>query len=79
MKHHDTSQLYHCRAPTVRSLIAPYGRGAGIPPSEDGLMLHALYYPRDLITERVRFTPADHTQIAHCRGVHNRLGFAASC
>jgi hypothetical protein len=40
-------------------------------------MLHdALYYPRDLITERVRFTPADHTQIAHCRGVHNRLGFA---
>jgi TnpA family transposase len=39
-------------------------------------MLHALHYPRDLITERVRFTPADHTQIAHCRGVHNRLGFA---
>ena len=39
-------------------------------------MLHALYYPRDLITERVRFTPADHAKIAHCRGVHNRLGFA---
>ena len=39
-------------------------------------MLHALYYPRDLITERVRFTPADHTLIAHCRGIHNRLGFA---
>jgi hypothetical protein len=39
-------------------------------------MLHALHYPRDLITERVRFTPADHIQIAHCRGVHNRLGFA---
>ena len=39
-------------------------------------MLHAVYYPHDLITERVRFTPADHTPIAHCRGVHNRLGFA---
>jgi len=39
-------------------------------------MLHAFYYPRDLITERVRFTPADHAQITHCRGVHNRLGFA---
>src|SRR5262249_23245462 len=35
-----------------------------------------LYYPRDLITERVRFTPADHAQITHCRGVHNRLGLA---
>src|SRR5262245_18527999 len=59
-----------------RSLLYPYGRPAGIPPSEDGPMLHALYYPRDLITERVRFTPADQSQIAHCRGVHNRLGFA---
>src|SRR5439155_17964853 len=47
-----------------------------MPPSEDGPMLHAFYYPRDLITERVRFTPADHAQITHCRGVHNRLGFA---
>ena len=28
------------------------------------------------ITERVRVTPAAHTQIAHCRGVHNRLGLA---
>ena len=39
-------------------------------------MLHAVHYPRDLIVDRVRFTPADHTQIAHCRGAHNRLGFA---
>src|SRR5215475_14227089 len=60
----------------VWSLLYPYGRPAGMPPSEDGPMLHALYYPRDLLTERVRFTLADHTQIAHCRGVHNRLGFA---
>jgi hypothetical protein len=39
-------------------------------------MLHAVHYPRDLIADRVRFTPADHAQIAHCRGAHNRLGFA---
>jgi hypothetical protein len=39
-------------------------------------MLHAVHYPRDLIVDRVRFTPADHTQIAQCRGVYNRLGFA---
>jgi uncharacterized protein DUF4158 len=39
-------------------------------------MLHAVHYPRDLIVDRVRFPPADHTQIAQCRGAHNRLGFA---
>jgi hypothetical protein len=39
-------------------------------------MLHAVHYPRDLIADRVRFTPADQAQIAHCRGAHNRLGFA---
>jgi uncharacterized protein DUF4158 len=39
-------------------------------------MLHAVHYPRELIVDRVRFTPADHAQIAHCRGAHNRLGFA---
>ena len=35
-----------------------------------------LLYPRELIAERVVFTPADHAQIALCRGAHNRLGFA---
>jgi hypothetical protein len=39
-------------------------------------MLHAVHYPRDLIADRVRFTSADQAQIAHCRGAHNRLGFA---
>ena len=39
-------------------------------------MLHAVHYPRDLIADRVRFTPADQAQIAQCRGAHNRLGFA---
>jgi hypothetical protein len=39
-------------------------------------MLHLLHYPRELIAERVVFTLADHAQIATCRGVHNRLGFA---
>jgi TnpA family transposase len=39
-------------------------------------MLHLLHYPRELIAERVVFTPADHAQIATCRGAHNRLGFA---
>jgi TnpA family transposase len=39
-------------------------------------MLQAVHYPRELITDRVRFTPADQAQIAHCRGAHNRLGFA---
>jgi hypothetical protein len=35
-----------------------------------------LLYPRELIAERVVFTPADHAQIALCRGAHNRLGLA---
>ena len=35
-----------------------------------------LLYPRELIAARVVFTPADHAQIALCRGAHNRLGFA---
>src|SRR5262245_62857375 len=39
-------------------------------------MIHAVHYPRDLIADRVRFTPADYTQIAQGRGAHNRLGFA---
>jgi uncharacterized protein DUF4158 len=39
-------------------------------------MLHLLHYPRELIAEWVVFTPADHAQIARCRGQHNRLGFA---
>src|SRR6266571_1159906 len=43
---------------------------------EDRTMLHTVYYPREIITERVMFTPADHAQIARCRGSHNRLGLA---
>jgi hypothetical protein len=43
---------------------------------EDSPMLHAVHYPRDLIVDRVRFTPTDQAQIAQCRGAHNRLGFA---
>src|SRR5437870_9114036 len=39
-------------------------------------MEDTLLYPRELIAERVVFTPADHAQIALCRGAHNRLGFA---
>jgi TnpA family transposase len=39
-------------------------------------MLHTVHYPREIIAARVQFTPADHTQIARCRGDHNRLGFA---
>jgi Domain of unknown function (DUF4158) len=39
-------------------------------------MEDTLFYPRDLIAERVVFTPADHAQIALCRGDHNRLGWA---
>jgi hypothetical protein len=39
-------------------------------------MLHLLHYPRELIAERVVFTPADRAQIAACRGTHNRLGLA---
>jgi hypothetical protein len=39
-------------------------------------MLHAVHYPRELIVDRVHFTPADHAQIAHGRGAHNSLGFA---
>jgi Domain of unknown function (DUF4158) len=35
-----------------------------------------LRYPRELIAERVVFTPADHAQITLCRGDHNRLGLA---
>ena len=39
-------------------------------------MEDTLLYPRELIAERVVFTPADHAQIALCRGDHNRLGLA---
>jgi hypothetical protein len=39
-------------------------------------MLQTGYYPREIIADRVQFTPADHTQIARCRGAHNRLGLA---
>ena len=39
-------------------------------------MEDTLLYPRELIAARVVFTPADHAQIALCRGAHNRLGFA---
>ena len=38
-------------------------------------MVHTLPYPREVIAERVALTPADHAQIALCRGPHNRLGF----
>jgi hypothetical protein len=39
-------------------------------------MVDTLLYLRELIAERVVFTPADHAQIALCRGAHNRLGLA---
>lgn len=39
-------------------------------------MLHTAHYPREIITERVVFTPEDHARIALCRGDYNRLGFA---
>jgi hypothetical protein len=29
----------------------------GCSPQEDASMLHAVHYPRDLIADRVRFTP----------------------
>ena len=31
-------------------------------------MLHTAHYPREIITERVVFTPEDHARIALCRG-----------
>src|SRR5215475_1388717 len=43
---------------------------------EDCAMVDTLLYPRDLITEQVVFTSADHAQITLCRGDHNRLGLA---
>jgi hypothetical protein len=39
-------------------------------------MLHAMHYPRELLTERVTFTLADYAQIARCRGASHRLGLA---
>jgi Domain of unknown function (DUF4158) len=39
-------------------------------------MEDTLLSPRELIAARVVFTPADHAQIALCRGDHNRLGLA---
>ena len=33
-----------------------------------------MHYPREIIAERVVFTPAAQAQIAACRGPHNRLG-----
>jgi Domain of unknown function (DUF4158) len=52
-------------------------RPAGISLSlKEPTILHLLHYPPKLIAERVVFTPADQAQIASCRGLHNRLGFA---
>ena len=39
-------------------------------------MLHMVHYPREILVDRVVFTPHDHDLIALCRGAHNRLGFA---
>ena len=39
-------------------------------------MEDTLRYPRELLAVRAVCTPADHAQIALCRGTHNRLGFA---
>ncbi|MEE9146329.1 MAG: Tn3 family transposase, partial [Candidatus Tectomicrobia bacterium] len=39
-------------------------------------MLHTVHYPREIMADRVVFTPTDHDRIALCRGAHNRLGFA---
>ena len=39
-------------------------------------MFHTVHYPREIMADRVVFTPADHDRIALCRGPHNRLGFA---
>ncbi len=33
-------------------------------------MVDMLLYPRELIAERIVFTPADHAQIALCRVVY---------
>jgi hypothetical protein len=41
----------------------------GVPrPQEDRPMLQTVYYPREIIAERVQFTPADHAQIARSWG-----------
>lgn len=40
------------------------------------MMVHTVHYPREIMVDRVVFTPADHDRIARCRGPHNRLGFA---
>jgi Tn3 transposase DDE domain-containing protein/uncharacterized protein DUF4158 len=60
----------------VCALGSAVAMAQGPSPQEDSPMLHAVHYPRDLIADRVRFTPADQAQIAQCRGAHNRLGFA---
>ena len=76
MEPHDiphVSPLYREPVCTHRNAVALTQGGS---PQEDASMLHAVHYPRDLIADRVRFTPADQVQIAHCRGAHNRLGFA---
>ena len=44
--------------------------------ADKGAECKLVHYPRELIAERVVLTPADHAQIAACRGPHNRLGFA---
>ena len=39
-------------------------------------MLRPVHYPREIMVDRVVFTPCDHDRISLCRGAHNRLGFA---
>jgi hypothetical protein len=58
------------RLPLAWSLTAL----GGLRHPEDCAMLETLPYPRELIAERVVFTPADHAQIALCRGAHNLSG-----
>lgn len=76
MEHHAIPYLRTLRREHVCALGSAVAMAQGPSPQEDSPMLHAVHYPRDLIADRVRFTPADQAQIAQCRGAHNRLGFA---
>jgi TnpA family transposase len=76
MEHHAIPYLRTLRREHVCALGSAVAMAQGPSPQEDSPMLHAVHYPRDLIADRVRFTPVDQAQIAQCRGAHNRLGFA---
>src|SRR5262245_28325854 len=62
MEPHDIPHMSPLYREPVRTHGSAVAMAQGCSPQEDASMLHAVHYPRDLIADRVRFTPADQAQ-----------------